>query len=773
MNNPVDKLPTALTDRYPIERELGRGGMATVYLANDPKHNRKVAVKVMHPAVAAALGAQRFLREIEIAANLTHPHIVPLHDSGDADGVLYYVMPYIEGESLRDRLRRERQLPISDAVKIAREIGDGLAHAHATGVVHRDIKPENILLVGGHAVITDFGIARAITEAGGERLTETGFSLGTPDYMSPEQAVGEQGIDARCDIYALGCVTYEMLTGDPPFTGSNSQAILARKLVEAPRSLRTVRDTIPDGVEQTVLRALASVPADRFATAGDFAEALDASVGSGPVVTTGRRPARARTFRNAAVALLLVMGGVLWALLPRTGDDVPTLAVLPFYNGSGDAEQEYLIAGMHEAVISRLGQITGLRVIRRTSMLRYQGSDKPIPDIARELNVDVVVEGSITASEGAINFEVQLVNALPDQRDIWAQSYEREVDDVLPLYNEVARSIARELDVELTPEEEARLSGTRSIDPETYAAYLRGMFYLNGTTPDDFARGIAILEEAVATDPGDPLAYAGLALGYATLGHGPAPPPDAWPRARAAALRAVTLDSTLAEAHAALADVKLYYEWDWEGAERAFRRANQLNPSLAMNHYHYAWYNVLLGRLDEALAEHREARRLDPLTPLHSVWIPGLYLYGGQLEAALDGARRTLEQYPDHPIVLFVLGVAASELGHTDEAIAAHETMAEVNPFWKFALARTYAVAGRTDDARRIASELEQQPSPWNALGLADIYAALGNADEAFRWLAYEPPHAWLPWVSRIPTLEPLRGDPRFQDLMERLDLRP
>src|SRR5687767_3218984 len=270
----LSQLTTALADRYRIERELGAGGMATVYLAHDLRHDRPVAIKVLHPELAAALGGERFLSEIKTTARLQHPHILPLLDSGEADGLLYYVMPYVRGETLRARLERENQLPIADALRIAREAADALGAAHAVGIIHRDIKPENILLQGGHALVADFGIALAVQSAGGARMTQTGLSLGTPQYMSPEQAMGERTIDARSDIYALGAVTYEMLTGDPPFTGSSVQAIIAKVLSERPTPIRTLRDTVPPGVEQAVLTALAKLPADRFATAAEFAAAL-------------------------------------------------------------------------------------------------------------------------------------------------------------------------------------------------------------------------------------------------------------------------------------------------------------------------------------------------------------------------------------------------------------------------------------------------------------------------------------------------------------------
>ncbi len=771
MTDLLQRLIAALSDRYAIERELGAGGMATVYLAEDLKHHRKVAVKVLRPELAATLGPERFLREIEIAANLSHPHILPLHDSGEADGFLYYVMPYVEGESLRERLDREGKLSVEHMVRLTDDVAAALSYAHDHGIVHRDVKPENIMLTGGRAVVADFGIARAVTAAGGERLTGTGIAIGTPAYMSPEQAMGLAEVDARSDVYALGCVVYEMVGGRPPFEGPTPQALLAKHAVDAAPGLRTSDPTIPVYVERAVEKALAKNPADRFHTPSAFAEALT----TGTVVArVGRRRRWPRRTVAAAVGVALLAVAGWWISRVFTGGGIESLVVLPFYNVSGDSEQEYLVAGMHEALIGKLGQIGGLRVIRRTSAMRYRDSDKSIPEIARELNVDAVVEASVTMAGNSVSMEVQLIAALPEEQDLWSRAYDRNVDDLFLMYSDVARAIARQIEIELTPQEETRLADARRVDPETYGAYLKGMFYLNKSAPEDFQRGLAYLQEAVEKSPADPLAYAGLALAYATLGHGPAPPVDAWPRARAAALRAVRLDSTLAEGHAALADVKLYYEWDWAGAEQAFRRANELNPSLAMNHYHHAWYHILFGRLDEALVEHKRAQELDPLTPLHTVWIPGLYMYAARYEEALAEARKTLERYPDNAMVLFVLGTSAAQLGLYEEAIAAHEKMAAINPSWKFALGRTYAVAGRTDEALRMLAELEaQEPTSWGALGLAELHTALGNKDEAFRWLAYDLPHAWLPWSRMNPSLEPLRDDPRFQDLLRRMNLPP
>ncbi len=770
MTDLFDRLKTALAGRYAIECELGAGGMATVYLAEDLKHHRKVAVKVLRPELAATLGPERFVREIEIAAKLSHPHILPLFDSGEADGFLYYVMPYVEGESLRDRLDREGKLSVEHMVRLTDDVAAALSYAHDHGIVHRDVKPENIMLTGGRAVVADFGIARAVTAAGGERLTGTGFAIGTPTYMSPEQAMGLAEVDARSDVYALGCVVYEMVGGRPPFEGPTPQALLAKHAAGAVPGLRTSDPAIPVYVERAVEKALAKDPADRFQTPSAFAEALTTET----VVARVRRRRRwpRRTVAVAAGVVLMAAAGW-WTSRAFTGGGIESLAVLPFYNVSGDPEQEYLVAGMHEALIGELAQIGALRVISRTSAMRYQNSDKTVPEIARELNVDAVVEASVTTAGTSVSIEVQLIDALPEERHLWSQVYDRNMDDVFVMYSDVARAIARQINVELTPEEETRLTGARRVNRETYEAYLKGMFYLHKSTLEDFQTGLAYLHEAVETNPADPLAYAGLALGYSLIAsHGPTPPPDAWARARGAAERALKLDSTLAEAHAALAEIKLYLEWDWAGAEQAFRRALELNPSLASSHAHYAMYLVLFGRDDEAVARMKRAQQVDPLDPLLHSWMGDLHYSLKAYDEMIDDARKALELDPDFPRAFFTLGLGYAGMGMYEEAIAAHEKAVAAHPGWNWALADTYALAGRTGDARRIAAELEGQNDPRNAWGLALVYMDLGEKDEAFRWVeaAYEYRNPWTPWFRFF---EPLRDDPRLQDLVRRMNLPP
>ncbi|MGH7581587.1 MAG: protein kinase domain-containing protein, partial [Gemmatimonadales bacterium] len=409
---PPAALRTSLADRYTIERELGQGGMATVYLARDLKHQREVAIKVLRPGIAAALGAHRFLAEVRITAGLDHPHILTLIDSGDVDGTLYYVMPFVRGESLRARLTRERQMGLDEALNIARQIASALNYAHQQGVVHRDIKPENILLHEGEAILTDFGIALAVTEAGGDRLTGTGISLGTPSYMSPEQAAGDRNVDARSDIYSLGAVTYEMLAGEPPVTGASPQAMIAKLMTERPASLRLLRNSVSPAVDAAVMRALAKAPMDRFATAREFADALAAGPSTPPPAPARRRMwfgVGAGLVLVAALAILLV-GRARQSPPPGAAHTIRSIAVMPLDNYSADTTQNYFAEGMTDELTTDLATISSLRVTSRGSTMQYAGKNRPpTPEVAKALNVDAIVEGSVTREGDKVRITAQLI----------------------------------------------------------------------------------------------------------------------------------------------------------------------------------------------------------------------------------------------------------------------------------------------------------------------------------------------------------------------------
>jgi serine/threonine-protein kinase len=471
MDDLLGRLKSALADRYAVERELGSGGMAIVYLAEDLKHHRKVAVKVLRPELSAALGPERFLREIEIEARLTHPHILPLYDSGEAGGFLYYVMPYIEGESLRDRLDREKQLPVEDALEITRDIAAALSHAHSHDVIHRDIKPENILLSGGEAVVADFGIARAVTEAGGEKLTGTGVSIGTPAYMSPEQATGSEDLDGRSDVYSLGCVLYEMLAGEAPFTGPTVESIVHQHLTASPAFVTARRPTVPAEVAEALEKALAKTPADRFSMATEFADALVVvgtaqRAGTRPVAGAARR--RRSAIAYSGIAILAAIGA--YTVISRTlgppelavAAETPKLAVLPFDN-LGSPEDEYFADGITEEITSRIAEVSGLRVISRQSAIQYKDSEKTLREIGEELSVDYVLEGTIRTDRapdgsGQVRVTPQLIR-VSDDAHLWTDRYTAALEpgQIFQVQSEIAEQVAGALDVTLLEPERQRM----------------------------------------------------------------------------------------------------------------------------------------------------------------------------------------------------------------------------------------------------------------------------------------------------------------------------
>jgi TolB-like protein len=450
-----------------------------------------------------------------------------------------------------------------------------------------------------------------------------------------------------------------------------------------------------------------------------------------------------------------------------------SIAVLPLENLSGDPDQAYFAAGMHEALIAGLSRIAALRVTSRTSTRQFASTDLPIPAIGRELGVAMLVEGSVQRSNGAVRINVQAIDAATDEH-LWADSFHRDIQDVLTLQNEVASAIAREIQVRLTPGEKNLLSRARRVNPETYELYLKGMFELNKFTPAGVTQGLDFLHEAIRKDPGDPLPYAQLAQGYIRIGHGPGAPPDAFPKARAAARKALMLDPDLAEAQAALAEAILYYEWDWTAAQRAFERAFELNAHQSVARAHHGYYQLLFGRLEESVAELQHAREIDPLEPLWPAWIGWILLFEERYEEALALAQETLDLDPGYPWGYYLRGYAYALQGRHEEAIAAIERAAEITPIFGWGPGYAHAMAGHRDVALRIAGELEMAPRP-DAWGLAEIYTALGEHDKALDWLetGFEQRRDWIPWIAYNAAYKPLFDEPRFMALLDKLELSP
>jgi len=635
----IERLRAALAGRYAVDRLIGTGGMAKVYAATDTKHGRTVALKVLRPDLAAVLGAERFHREIGIAATLQHPHIVPLYDSGDADGLLYYVMPLVEGETLRARLNREKQLPLADVVQITREVSQALGYAHARGIVHRDIKPENVMLSGTTAVVTDFGIARALSAAGSDRLTETGLSVGTPAYMSPEQAMGEAEVDGRADVYSLGCVLYEMLTGQPPFTGATAQAILARHSVDQVPSVRTVRGTIPPAVEQVIGTALAKVPADRYATGHQLADALVAAA-SGAVRVAGGPWWRRRGVRvglgAAAIVAAAALGGLVvpWAAGPGAGAPAatPMLAVLP-YDNLGAADDGYFAEGITDEITTRLANVSGLGVISRSSAFQFRERAQATREIGRALGADYVLLGSIRTDRRADGSGVVRVTSIlvsvADDREIWSRSHDAALvpGEIFQAQEAIASGVTAALNVTLLPPERAALEARPTASLPAYEAYLRGNVHAAQTFAEEPTRtAIALFEQAIALDSGFALAHARLAQVQSLYYRFFDRRAERLAAARASAERALALAPGLSDARLALG---YYYYWGHLDLDRAMEQFDAVRAA-EPNNSELLWIvgsvERRLGRWDASMASMSRAQVLNPRLPLYAFDLAVTYM---------------------------------------------------------------------------------------------------------------------------------------------------
>ena len=758
--------------------------MATVWLADDLRHDRQVALKLLHPELASSLGADRFLREIRIAARLQHPHILTVLDSGAAAGpkggpeLLWYTMPYVEGETLRARLAREGQLPLADALRIARDVAEALDHAHAHGVIHRDIKPENILLSPGHALVADFGIAAALQSPTDDtRLTETGVVLGTPHYMSPEQAAGERALDRRTDVYSLGCVLYEMLAGEPPFTGPTQQAILAKRLSAPTPRVGTVRE-VPPQVDEAVTRALARAPADRYGTTAELAAALDAPA------TTGRA-SRVRWRSRALVAggLVATLVGAAVALGGRTTqrhDDAgpASAAVLPFVDLSPSKDQEYFSDGLTDELITSLSKIEGLRVAGRTSSFQFKGRNPDVRDVGRRLGVGAVLEGSVRRAGDRLRVNAQLVSA-HDGYQLWSESYDRNPEDVFAVQEEIARAIVAALRVRLGAATDSALGARPTKDLDAYDLYLKGRFAWNQRTGASLHQAASWFGQAVARDSGFTRAWAGLADSYLLLpAYTGERQEDAWARARDAARRALAADPALADAHTSMAYGTMLYEWDWAGAEASFRRAIAANPNYPTAHHWYADFLTGRGRLDEALEQMQEARRLEPLSLIINAELAWVYYVMQRPAEAEAQIRQTLQLDPNFSHAYFIQGMILIQQRRPREAVASLEKAVQLGGVANHvssALGAAYAAAGDSTAARRILGDFERRASREyvSSFSIAVIHTALGERRQAIDWLlrGIRTRDNLLTENFFDPLLDPLRSDPRYPEVLAGMGL--
>ena len=773
--------------RYEIVALLGAGGMGEVYRARDELLGREVAIKIISDGKARDdQSRQCFEAEAKAVAALSHPNILAIHDFHSEGEILFAVMELLEGESLDDRLARE-QLPWRNALEIAAAVADGLASAHARGIVHRDLKPANVFLTtDGQVKILDFGLARHPPLAGEETSTETqsqpNMVVGTVGYMSPEQVTGAP-VDGRSDLFAAGCILFEMITGERAFRRSSAGETLVAILRDSPGELSQSGRPFPSAIASIVRRCLQKDRNERFQTARDLSFALN------EVLAASDKPASrpldpAIRWAPATLVVVALIAMTAWFATSRAPrlrkSGVHSIAVLPIANLSGDPAQEYVADGLTGELISDLARLRDLRVTSQTSSMSYKGVRKALPQIARELGVDAVLEGSVVRRGARIRILTELVDA-HSEKHLWSESYDRDSNALGSLHHDIARAVAQNLDVEMTPEIRRRFDGKRSVDPVSFDAYIRGQYAFNKGGRDDLFRAVEQFQRALDADPTNAPAYAGLAETYALIGYwNYRSPADSFPKARAAAQRALLIDADSAEAHGALGYIELYYDWNFAAAEAEFQKAIALNPNLASAHRYYAIYLAAMLRPTESQSEAARARILDPFS-VPVVTDSGFVMY---YDRHYDKAAKVLTEAmginPKAAGPHFWLGRVYQAERHYDQAAAEYKIaepgMSKVPAIYA-ALGHMYGLTGKRAEALRVLQEIEAMSkktyvTPYAA---ALIYLGLGEKEQALSFLdrCLAERTNWLVWLLKDPRWDPMRSEPRFLDIVRKVGFPP
>ncbi len=796
MSELLTQLQETLGRDYTVEREVGGGGMSRVFVATDNVLGRKVAIKVLLENLAATVSLDRFKREIMVVAALQHPHVVGILTAGESNGLPYYVMPFVEGESLRRHLQRSGAMTVGEALPIMKDVARAMAYAHDNGVVHRDIKPDNVLLSSGSAALTDFGVAKAVDtaqhadDAADPGLTMAGTSLGTPTYIAPEQAAGDAATDHRADIYAFGVMAYEMLAGVPPFHGKSPQALMVAHIAEPPPPLADKVPSAPPGLADLIMQCLEKEAADRPQSAGELVEALESPslrMGTGDAITAAH-PAVVRRYAPVAVAFVLVLVLAAMFVMNRspsdrgasatTGTSGNSVAVLPLVNVGGDSANEYFADGMTDELTSALSKVPGLRVASRTAAFRFRGSQASVEEIGRTLNVATLLEGTVRRGGSRIRLTASLVDA-SDGLALWSDTYERQVSDVFSMQDDLSQAIVTALRshfgdaVAASPEQ---THGTENV--VAYDLYLRGRYFFEKRGEESLLQAAEFYQQAVAKDSSYAAPYAGLADVYALLPlYGGTPADSAFPLALQAANRAITLDSALAAAYAARGGL-LNATWRWEEAEQDLLKAIALDPNYATAHQWYSDNRLINGHVEEAVAAANRATTLDPLSPvMAAVHALALGVAGREAEAEETG-RRAVELAPSLIVARFLLGAVYLYAGRADDAIRELEIVVDIDDTQPEAwglLGYAYAVAGQPDRARSILASIDSvNLGNGNAAAIARIHLGLDDTERALTWYerAADQRDTFFGSESMAsPIFDPLRDNPRFAALLRRVNL--
>jgi serine/threonine-protein kinase len=814
-------------NQYEIIKQIGAGGMGEVYLAIDKKLDRKVAVKILNEKFAQhESNLRRFTQEAKAASALNHPNILVIHEIGEADDVHFIVSEFVEGKTLREILDQS-PLKLSEVLAVSIQIAGALTAAHAANIVHRDIKPDNIIIrPDDYVKILDFGLAKLVEqqkslvgledETAKQNQTAKGVILGTVKYMSPEQAKGEK-VDGRTDIFSFGVLLYEMMAGRTPFAGNSVSETLANLINAVPQPMARYAEGVPNELQRIVSKMLRKNKDERYQTmkglladlkdlrenlafderlekshppgAENATQILQTTTGDANLQTAKMQDSFSQTIKRhkplaafVLIVLLAAIGFGVWYFTNRVANtkQIESIAVLPFINENGNADVEYLSDGMTETLISSLSQLPDLNVKARSSVFRYKGKEIDAQTIGKELNVQAILNGTVVRRGEDLALHIELVDA-QTETVLWSADYRQPMTNLVSLQSEITRDVSNKLRMKLSGADEKRLKKNQTENTEAYQLYLLGRYHLNKLTDDGFRKGRDYFQQAIEIDPNYALAYAGLADAYIKLsGYNALPPNEGFPKARAAATKALELDDQLAEAHIILGAVKHFYDWDWLGAEREFKRAIEINPSNADARQFYSYHLSAMGRFDEALSEMKRAQELDPLSLEKIVGIGEIFYYQRQYDRAIEQYRKALEMDSNSGFTHWAIGNVYVQKGMYQEAIAEYQKAIPLSgdsPDEPASLAYTYALLGRRQEALRIIDDLKERSkrSYISPSTMAFIYIGLAEKNQAFELLdkAYNERDILLVLLKVEPMFDPLRSDPRFQDLLRRVGLPP